>query len=232
MKCLYYFVFVVASYSKRLLLRMFVYISDYKAVFTHICNRNLWHGKESVSGTGSDTVHTIVIRNKLPNILKQYKVSSVLDAACGDFNWMKKVNLPLDMYIGVDIVQQIIENNNQLYAHEKQRFMNLDISKDRLPRTDFILCRDCLVHYPYSIIFNILKNLKQSGATYLFTTTFPQKKCNVDIYHAGYEWRPLNLEMAPFNFPKPILIINEEYKTIPAFVDKSMGLWKFSDLHL
>ena len=46
-------------------------------------------------------------------------------------------------------------------------------------------------------------------------------------------WRPLNLELSPFDFPKPLKIINEkctEYNGI--YADKSLGLWLLDDIKI
>jgi hypothetical protein len=45
----------------------------------------------------------------------------------------------------------------------------------------------------------------------------------------GVGWRPLNLEIAPFNLGKPIALINEDSKERRGkYSDKSLGLWKIN----
>ena len=45
------------------------------------------------------------------------------------------------------------------------------------------------------------------------------------------DWRPLNLQDKPFNFPSPILIINENCTEDGGeYSDKSMALWDISKL--
>jgi len=48
---------------------------------------------------------------------------------------------------------------------------------------------------------NVLRNIRRSGSAYLLVTTFPDRKENVDIITGN--WRPLNMEKPPFNFPRP-----------------------------
>jgi hypothetical protein len=39
-------------------------------------------------------------------------------------------------------------------------------------------------------------------------------------------WRPLNLELPPFNFPKPVKLINEQCtEGNGEYTDKHLGLW-------
>ena len=66
-------------------------------------------------------------------------------------------------------------------------------------------------------------------SSYLMSTSFIKIKTNLDIYSA--DWRPINLEKAPFNFPKPIITINEECNEMNGiYSDKSICLWKIKDL--
>jgi hypothetical protein len=94
---------------------------------------------------------------------------------------------------------------------------------------DAIFCRDSLVHFSYEMIFEALENIKRSGAKYLMTTHFVDQNENKDIITGG--WRPLNLTMAPFNFPDPVEVINEKCTEMDgAFSDKSIGVWSVAEL--
>src|SRR5262249_7114385 len=110
---------------------------------------NGWFQSESISGPGSTLQATEHLRSVLREIIRDLGVSSLLDAGCGDFNWMKEVDLGEVEYIGVDVVaSEIIERNNQLYGAKNRHFMVKDITRDDLPKVDLILCRDCLPHLP------------------------------------------------------------------------------------
>ena len=202
-----------------------------KELFTDICHQNYWQGVESVSGTGSDLNQTVIIRQEIPKLLKKLGVEIVLDAACGSFNWIKEMDLPVKKYIGVDIVSDLIETNKRLYTTEKIEFYVINLVSDTLPKADLILCRDCLVHYDYASVKTIIENLKKSGATYLLATTFTwNNRSNSSITGApGYSWQPYNMQKPPFNFPEPIEIINEKLSH-PYYLDKSLALWRLADL--
>jgi hypothetical protein len=88
-----------------------------------------------------------------------------------------------------------------------------------------IFVRDCFVHLSYKDIDSAIKNIKSSASKYLLTTTFTNHHLNVDILTG--EWRPLNLQVQPFNFSTPILVINENCtEGNGEFIDKSMALWE------
>ena len=202
-----------------------------RTVFSEIYRKNDWNDPESVSGTGSNVAVTNVVRNEIPKLIRDLKITTILDAPCGDFNWMRLTNLDGVSYLGVDIVPELIEHNNNRYARENIRFQALDVVKDALPRVDLILCRDALVHFFFKDVLRTLRNFKRSGAPYLLTTTFPRHQ-NSDIKARG-RWRPLNLEAEPFRLPSPIRLINEECTEMNGiFSDKSLALWALDKLDL
>lgn len=198
-------------------------------VFTNIYKGNRWFGKESISGQGSTIDQTKIIIQEIPPLFRELGVATVLDIPCGDFFWMSKVDLSGVDYLGSDIVEPLILKNNERYAGDKIHFKKLNLISDKLPRADIIFCRDCLVHLSFHDVFKALTNVCMSESTYLLTTTFPSRLVNGDIMTG--EWRTLNLEIAPFNFPKPLKLIVEgctEYNGV--YSDKTLGLWKIDDL--
>ena len=107
--------------------------------------------------------------------------------------------------------------------------MTSDLIETILPKVDAIFCRDCLVHLTLEQAVAAVANLKRSGSTYLITTTFPTRTENIPARTGS--WRPLNLEIPSFSFPKPIEIIRERAPDPDdRNNDKSMGVWRLSDL--
>jgi len=200
-------------------------------IFTKIYNENYWGDVDSISGAGSNLYQTKIIINSLPNILKQYKISTILDIPCGDFYWMNKVNLNGINYIGVDIVGELVELNIKNYKSNNISFKKLNLVEDSLPKVDLIFCRDCLVHFSFENIYKSIINICNSQSKYFMTTTFTEREKNVDI-ETG-QWRPLNFRKSPFYFPNPIQIINEECtENDNIYCDKSLGLWNINDIQL
>lgn len=202
-----------------------------KQLWTDSFNKYRWTSKESVSGPGSDLRETVVIRKELPLLIQKLGIQTMLDAACGDFNWMKEINLPLQKYVGVEVVQELVKINQERYGNDIRNFFVADIETDLLPKVDLILCRDCFIHYDFATTKKIIENFKRSGSKYLLTTTFTRRASNIDISMGGF--LPLNLQRSPFFFPEPILIINEMVQPswyYADFSDKSLGLWLIADL--
>jgi CheR methyltransferase, SAM binding domain len=199
-----------------------------EAIFTNIFENNSWGG-ESISGPGSDENAVKGFVDDMANVLKELKVASILDIPCGDFYWMKNVDLQGIEYIGADIVQKIILDNIQTYATDEISFIKANLISDPLPKVDIVFCRDCLVHFSYKDIDAAIRNICDSGSRFLMTTHFPESIVNRDIFTG--DWRALNLESPPFNLPDPLKVIRENYVGKDGlYNDKSLALWDISEL--
>ncbi|MEY3880548.1 MAG: hypothetical protein RIQ94_1344 [Pseudomonadota bacterium] len=201
-----------------------------KDKFLDIYLNNTFRGNESRSGGGSDLVQTAIIRVELPKLIKELDIKSFMDAPCGDWFWMKETALGVEEYIGIDIVEKLVENNNQQFGSPSHKFFCLNIADDELPKADLIFCRDCLVHLNYDDIYKVIANFKRSQSRYLLTTTFIDRKRNVNLIGKDI-WRTLNLQLAPFNFPPPLMLINENCTEVNGrYADKCLALWQLDDL--
>ncbi|MEH2092593.1 class I SAM-dependent methyltransferase [Nostoc sp.] len=201
-----------------------------KEVFSDIYYRNRWDGQESISGRGSTLQQTSVIIKKLPIWLEKLNVKTMLDAPCGDFYWLKEAQLNIEKYIGCDIVADLITTNQRSYGNEVREFTNLDLATDSLPQVDLIFCRDCLVHLSFQDAIAVIKNFKKSTSKYLLTTTYPGILENKDIVTG--DWRAIDLKLPPYNFPDMLEIIDEETTERKDYPQKSLGLWKLTDIEL
>ena len=197
--------------------------------FIEIYKNNFWNSKESVSGKGSDSLQTEIIVQEIPKLLEKFKVSSMHDIPCGDFNWMKQVELKGVNYLGSDIVPELIDANTKNFSSSSINFKLTDITNDSLPMVDLIFTRDCLVHFSYDDTRRALLNIIASGSKYLLATSYVERERNYDI--ATGEWRPINLERKPYNFPTPLLSINENSTEDDGEnPDKSLLLWEIKEL--
>lgn len=200
-----------------------------KELFTKYYINNTWSGKESLSGPGSDLEQTKYLIPELQILLSDFKIKSILDVPCGDFNWMKRIDLKGIKYTGGDIVEKMIERNNRRYQKENVSFKIIDIINDKLPKVDLIIVRDCFVHLPYEDIFSALDNIKNSNSKYLLTTHFTWNAPgnNKDIPVGA--WRRINLQKEPFNFSYPKqMIIEGNIQSLDR--DKTLSLWEIKDI--
>lgn len=195
-----------------------------KEKFTEIYERNLWCSPESVSGGGSEMQNTKVIRRELPVLLQKFGIKSILDIPCGDWNWMKDVDLCGASYIGADIVEPLIGLNKANYTNVD--FRVLDLINDTLPKVDLIFVRDCLGHLSNDNVSLALRNCQESGSKYLLATSFTKWDMNPDVENGG--WKCINLMIPPFQL-NPIYLINEDCQEgYPHYNDKCMILFQLN----
>ena len=193
------------------------------AVFSRIYEKNLWADPESRSGRGSTLARTNAIRAALPALLCELGAASLLDAACGDFNWMSRIDLGGVKYIGVDVVPALIAANRDRYGRDGRGFVVADITRDPLPEVDVILCRDSLIHLSFESVHAAVSNFKRSGSRLLLATTHEAVRKNIDIQNGS--WRSINLRLPPFNVPPPARLLVEDEEA-----NKCLGAWTLESL--
>ena len=181
--------------------------------FDLIYKQNFWSSKESVSGIGSELKNTVNLRKELVEIFQYYRFESVLDAPCGDFNWIKTIINDEIKYLGGDIVSDLIEKNKNKYNSDNINFVKLDITRDKIPDSNLMICRDCLIHLSFESINSFFKNFLRSNIDYLLLTSYELKDnkkefINLDILDGDF--REINLSKKPFNFPEPIKKIKDK----------------------
>jgi hypothetical protein len=208
-------------------------------VFVNIYNNDgFFSGGESRSGSGSSVEMTEPIRPKIVELIKNKNIKSVVDAACGDFNWMKEIVFRFETYTGLDVVPECIKTDNERYGNSRIKFNVHNILTDPIPDGDLLILRDVIGHYPLKDGEQILSNILRSNCKYLLATTwyhltdksFNKRHLNEDIPIG--RWYALNLMSDPFNLPDPESIIEEINKVedYDQGVRKILGLWNIEEL--
>jgi len=192
-----------------------------KAAFSRIFKENEWGSEESRSGLGSIYGLTHRVRTILPRLLRAFDIGTMLDAPCGDFNWMHQIDFGSTKYIGCDIVEEIVAKNRA--QHPGFEFVCLDLAEEALPAADLVFSRDCLQHLPEHDIWRVLQNLRRTGAKWLFTSSHMTGEQSISADAGGFGF--LNLQLAPFNFPRPLLIMPEDH-----YASKAMCLWDMREM--
>ena len=119
---------------------------------------------------------------------------------------MRGVSLPGNMhYIGGDIVRELVALNSARFQSPRRTFIELDIIDGPLPTADAWLCRDALIHFPYSAGIAVLSKFRSSSIKYFLGTTYTNVENRRDIPFGM--WRPINLVVHPFNLGEPFELI-------------------------
>jgi SAM-dependent methyltransferase len=194
--------------------------------FTAVYENRVWlngRAEGSLSGCGSEIENTESVRTHLAELLNLLNTRSLLDIGCGDFTWMNEVSFRF-RYLGVDIVRDVIEKNNALYGSEQRSFQVMDATRDPLPPSDTILCREVLFHLSLADIRRLIQNVRTSGGSFLIATNDNDLRYNADILSGDF--RLLNLHKSPFCFPRPAQAIPDD-GVLP---HRTLSVWELADL--
>ncbi len=202
-----------------------------EAIFTEIYRTNHWGSPETISGRGSERRQTEAVRDGLAHILAAYRIKTVVDAGCGDLNWIRHVPgfERLDSYLGIDIVADLISDCRSRYGSARVTFKQADLTREEIPTADLVICRDFLVHLTIAQVFTVLSSIVRSGSGYLLATTYVHLPDNSESQ--GGHWRPINLQAQPINLPNPVEYIDTDFtdggRNLPG---NGLGLWKVSQI--
>jgi len=194
-------------------------------IFSKIYKANgYWGSAESASGPGSTLAYTANLRRHLPQLFRDFSVTSIYDAPCGDFNWMKLVIERSEIiYCGADIVPEIIDKLQRQYTTPTVSFKCADITLSEFPKVDLWFCRDGLFHLSNRDIMLALRNFLASGTPLVLTTTHLNTAMfeNIDIRTGGF--RLIDLFSPPYFFPQEVLARIPDW--IEPWPPREMCLW-------
>jgi SAM-dependent methyltransferase len=134
-------------------------------VFNRIYRTNVWGGArgELYSGPGSHISEAaqVYVRAIRDLALKEGFINRrFVDLGCGDFSIGSQITELSSSYIGIDIVQELVTQNQNLFGNNKVSFSHLDIANDPIPNGDVCLVRQVLQHLSNEQISSILAKLR------------------------------------------------------------------------
>ena len=184
-----------------------------KLIFTSIFKSKHWVQKDdnlakkyiSISGHGSN-INTEQFQNLSScflDFLEKFSINSILDMPCGDFLWMDQIlKIKKIKYLGIDIVDDLIQKNKINYASSNIDFKTFDITNFVTEeKFDLVFMRDFFIHISNEDILRILNNISQMNIKYFASENYEiYKNINTEIG----KHRKVNLQIEPFNLEKPV----------------------------
>lgn len=173
-----------------------------EAVFTRAYLKNSWGSKESRSGPSASLERTAALRTALPELFRELEIQSVLDCGCGDWNWMRHVDLTGIQYIGCDIVPQLVETLQQTFSAPTINFQVLNLLQDPPDTADLWLARDLCSLFSSEDTWQFFQKFLESESKYIGITSVETEDTYQDIFTGA--WVPRNFLAAPFSMPVPL----------------------------
>lgn len=177
--------------------------------FSEIYRRGLWGGG---SGTGSDERFSKAYCDFVVRFALERRVKRVVDIGCGDFRVGRRIAEAGFEYIGVDVVQEIIQRLQSQFGGEGITFLCLDAITENPPAADLCLIRQVLQHLSNAEIARVLDNCRHYPQT-LVTEHLPVGRNiipNKDKPHGPdtrvYEHSGVFLDEPPFSLPTEIML--------------------------
>jgi len=148
----------------------------------------------------------------LERFLHLNNIGSIVDIGCGDWQFLRFVNLAGVRYHGFDVVESVIERNRRLYAAENISFDMIPDDFDDVPLADLLIMKDVLQHLSNEEILRHRDGLFSRFPKCLLTNSYRKLRLhNYDMasndYTTGHnyqiasgDFRCLDLNADPFNF--------------------------------
>lgn len=172
---------------------------------------------ETACGAGSTLAFTAHLRAALPDLLRDLKIRSLVDAPCGDLNWVSQMDLACLEYIGIDNDRENLGAAYPKVVRARSRILTEgDILANKLPTADAWLCRDFLQHLPNATALKLLRR-EAGNYRWFLLTSHEGNAVNTDIEEVG-GFRPLDLMLPPFSLPPPL-------HAIPDGTGRIFGIW-------
>jgi SAM-dependent methyltransferase len=167
--------------------------------FNRIYAEGTW-GKDvagkGTSGTGSTLEITREYRAYLEDFIKTHKITSVVDAGCGDWTFSSAIDWGGASYLGVDIASDVIANVRAKHAKGNIKFQVGDITDD-LPAADLLISKDVLQHLSNTLVHDFIRNNLRTGKYKWVILTNDRGTKNSDVESGGY--RAIDLSAPPFD---------------------------------
>ena len=194
---------IAAGLAAALLVGYFAITAVNQQLLTNTFNRiyaeGTW-GKDvagkGTSGTGSTLAITREYRAYLEDFIKTHKITSVVDAGCGDWTFSSAIDWGGASYLGVDIASDVIATVRARHEKGNITFQVGDITDD-LPAADLLISKDVLQHLSNTLVHDFIRNNLRTGKYKWVILTNDRGTKNSDVESGGY--RAIDLSAPPFD---------------------------------
>lgn len=154
----------------------------------------------NTSGPGSDAFYTTDYRAFLSKFIRLNAVRSVVDIGCGDWQFSRFIDFGDARYLGLDLVESVIQRNAARYAGNRVEFRVMPADMAHVPGGDLLIMKDVLQHLSNDLIFAFFRTVFPRFRWCLLTNSYRKldTAANIDIPNGSF--RCLDLTAEPFEF--------------------------------
>ena len=203
-------------------------------VFSDIYAKNKWGGKSGTFSSGVGSVSDKIVSPYVSEIRRWMSSigadhMTVVDLGCGDFRVGRQLTNSCKRYIGVDIVEALVEHNASVFGNSHVEFRHLNIIKNALPKGDVCFVRQVLQHLSNEQISAILPKLeKYQWVVVTESQPLIESLPNIDKCHGGdirlFQNSGVYLEHPPFSIPRERMQLLLEVEEINNGLDLPRGV--------
>ncbi|MDR1333528.1 MAG: hypothetical protein LBJ69_03965 [Holosporales bacterium] len=206
-------------------------LSD-KEIFDEIYkNHSSWGSSEHSSGYGSVKKYAIPYLEYLQKFIDTMKPDSILDFGCGNWELMQHIVIPSHIqYLGVDVVDSVIQDNKDKYERDNIRFEAIEGTDDiKQHNGGLLIVKDVFECWDNNRIKYFLSNIIQNFKHVIFADYFdPSGARNNSANAVAGPAREIDLEAPPFNLKcqdSKVYEINFNEKGQKWKMHKKITLW-------
>ncbi len=167
------------------------------STFEEIYKKNIWGFG---SGNGSSPATTIAYRNFLEHFINLNDIKSVLDVGCGDWQFSKYIDFGSATYVGVDVVEFLISENQKRFGSELVQFKVAPVDPRELPHAELLIMKDVLQHLTDKQILFYRDNVFPRYSLCLITNSWKATSYDRNVDVRTGEFRALDLRAQPYSF--------------------------------
>lgn len=185
-----------------------LYPDDHSKIFTQIYKDGTWRRYSGIQ-SNPERINSYML------LLQAYfdnpKYKTFVDFGCGDWQFMRQINIPDDkVYICYETVQDLVARNRARYGKSNVLFLyNEELSEFAAKdlNADMLIVKDVLQYWPNADIKYFMTNIVPKFSTALITNAFSDRSSNLNKDIRLGESRPLDLTKSPFGYKhlQPVL---------------------------
>ena len=185
--------------------------------FTNIYNKNIWGNG---SGKGSTPEYNKKYMEFLENFIRERDIKTIWDLGCGDWQFSQFIDWNGAKYTGVDCVKSVVEENNNIYASEKENleFIHMDISNSAhliKKGRDLIILKDILQHWDNENIVKFMDLLVKQGHKYIILVNGYKDANGKDrTINNRYKYAKIDCTQEPLNKYNPEVLFTYRFKQV------------------